>query len=106
MGTVDIHTIPLAQQAVESLSSFGIARKLLLNAHILRYLELRLLYLNLLQIPLHRHQHQLQLLQQDIAVMAEMIAAEKHAMEKLKVVHGAMKINPTAKDHAPELGVY
>merc|ERR1711862_254192 len=106
MGTVDIHTIPLAQQAVESLSSFGTARKLLLNAPILRYLELRHLSLNLLQIPLHRHPHQLQLLLLDIAVMAEMITAEKHVMEKLKVVHGAMKINPTVKDHVPELGVY
>merc|ERR1712157_413373 len=57
--------------------------------------------LNLLQIPLHSHPHQLQLLLQDIAVMAEMITAEKHVMEKLKVVHGAMKQNPTATPITP-----
>merc|ERR1711862_1033617 len=82
MSDCGIHTIPLAQQAVENLRSFGTARKLLLNAPILRYLELRHLSLNLLQTPLHRHPHQLQLLLLDIAVMAEMIAAEKHVMEK------------------------
>jgi len=26
-------------------------------------------------------------------------------MEKLKVAHGAMKINPIVKDHAAEIGV-
>jgi hypothetical protein len=37
--------------------------------------------------------------------MVEMIAVENNVMEKLKVVHGAMKINPIVKDHALELGV-
>merc|ERR1711862_996981 len=73
-------------------NSFGIARKFPLNVLILQYLELRHLFLNQRHRPLHRHQHQLQLLLLDIAIMVEMIAIEKNVMEKLRVVHGAMKI--------------